>query len=650
MAFVYAANYTPNGFGSILGTGDFFWIDGHYILGNTAVAVNVANGSGNQANLTFANSVITGAFNGINLDGSDRLTLTDGGTISSGARGIYSSGGFNDISIGGTIASENIAIDLNGNSNSIALSGAINSDTTAMVVNGNSNNVMVTGSIMLNTHGDGVHLNGTSNDVMISGSIFAATGSALETGGFSTVSISGDLESLRGVEFFGGGNEVLFTGTQYGHFGGFSFTGDHNQAEIGGMSVGQYDLLASQHGDHGRYVISGTLSSGRSAIHIQDGTDNMVTITATGVVSGGANDIGDPDDCAGAILFDSESGEENTLINYGSITANLNTTTNAIVAVVDAEFTDEQPGFVENTSGILNFYNYGTVHGDIYLGAGNDLYDGAGGSITSISEIYLGRGDDLALGGDGREEIYGDAGNDTIEAGAGKDRIYDGAGDDSVQAGEGKDYVRVGGGEDSYSGGEGKDYISYYDSPNGVTLDLEANSGSRSWAANDYIEDFESAGGSRTGDDRLYGTSGSNTLNSYGGSDRLYGRGGSDKLDGGSGADSLYGGGGADRLFGGSGADFLNGGSGEETDLLYGEGGSDVFHFDLGEGYDIIKDFADDTDTLEFDDFDYLSDAASALAYASESGGDVLFDFGADGRVLVENATLAQLSNDIDIV
>ena len=101
-------------------------------------------------------------------------------------------------------------------------------------------------------------------------------------------------------------------------------------------------------------------------------------------------------------------------------------------------------------------------------------------------------------------------------------------------------------------------------------------------------------------------------------------------------------------MYGGSGNDRFDGGGG--ADSLYGGSGSDIFHFDRGEGADIVKDFQNNVDTIEFDNFSGLTDAASALAFATESGGDVFFDFGTDGTLLVENTTKAQLMNDIDIV
>ena len=191
--------------------------------------------------------------------------------------------------------------------------------------------------------------------------------------------------------------------------------------------------------------------------------------------------------------------------------------------------------------------------------------------------------------------------------------------------------MRVGGGVESFYGGSGSDdYISYVDSSGGGRIDLAADTISGSWGNNDVIDGFESAGGSKTGADKMYGTSGANRLKAYGGDDSLWGRSGDDKLYGGSGEDRFDGGHGADQLWGGS--------------------GDDIFHFDRGEGDDIVKDFKNNDDVIQFDNFANLTDVASALAFATESGGDVLFDFGADGTLLVENATKAQLANDIEIV
>lgn len=230
----------------------------------------------------------------------------------------------------------------------------------------------------------------------------------------------------------------------------------------------------------------------------------------------------------------------------------------------------------------------------------------------------------------GDDSITGTSGSNTIRTYGGDDRVAAGLGSDKIQLGDGNDYVRVGGGKETFDGGSGKDYISYYSSSNGIRIDLRDDEVSGSWAVNDKIKNFESASGSRTGDDKMLGTSGANTFKSYGGDDTLYGRGGSDKL------------------YGGSGEDFLDGGGGSGTDLLYGGSGADIFEFDRGEGVDVIKDFENNIDTIRLDNFDFEDD--DPYAFAEQVGDDVVFDFGSDGMLTIENTNITRLQNDLDVV
>lgn len=110
----------------------------------------------------------------------------------------------------------------------------------------------------------------------------------------------------------------------------------------------------------------------------------------------------------------------------------------------------------------------------------------------------------------------------------------------------------------------------------------------------------------RGGDDVLFGGGGTDTLNGNDGDDTLVGEDGHDLLFGGAGADVLFGGNDWDALFGGEGDDLLIGGSGndavsgdggqdslwggEGSDLLTGGSGDDTYHFNLGDGSDIIFD------------------------------------------------------------
>ncbi|MCZ4353101.1 lamin tail domain-containing protein [Roseovarius aestuarii] len=249
----------------------------------------------------------------------------------------------------------------------------------------------------------------------------------------------------------------------------------------------------------------------------------------------------------------------------------------------------------------------------------------------------------------GDDDMTGTEGKNTLQTFYGDDIVRDLGGDDVIELGVSDDIVHVGGGIDSFDGGTGEDTISYFDSPDGVSLDLRDNEAFRSWAADDTIKDFESAYGSNTGEDRMWGTQGANTLRGEGGDDYLSGREGDDLLEGNTGNDTLYGGSDADTLRGGDGDDFLNGGA-DDGDVIYGGAGADTFHYDEGEGDDFIYDFEHDVDTIEFDDFSALTTIADAMGFATQSGSDVVFDFGADGSLTVENMTLALIENDISIV
>ncbi|MGH1575611.1 hypothetical protein [Planktotalea sp.] len=294
------------------------------------------------------------------------------------------------------------------------------------------------------------------------------------------------------------------------------------------------------------------------------------------------------------------------------------------------------------------------------LGAGIDfdLTEGAFNTVFNTDDFVIAYGaeienvigtafGDTLTGTAGANVIEGKGGADTIDAGDGNDSVYGGNGANEIYLGKGKDFVKAGGGDESFFGGNGKDTISYYDSTGGVTIDLRSDAVSGSWADGDTITNFESAKGSKNGADDISGTDGKNTLRSYGGEDSLYGRDGKDKLYGGDNDDKLYGGGGADKLYGGKGADRFDGGKGD--DILFGGGGADIFHFDHGEDSDTIKDFEDDVDLIQIDNFTFTG-GQTAFSFATQVDADVVFDFGSGDTLTVENATIAQLSNDLDVV
>lgn len=124
------------------------------------------------------------------------------------------------------------------------------------------------------------------------------------------------------------------------------------------------------------------------------------------------------------------------------------------------------------------------------------------------------------------------------------------------------------------------------------------------------------------------------------GQDILSGRSGRDELSGGNGVDRLFGMAGGDRLDGGNGADILDGGVG--ADVLTGGRGADRFVFRPGDGRDIVTDFGNGPDMLDFTAFGF-ADAEDALALARVVENGLVFDLTAtDSVTLIGRAQLAE--------
>ena len=261
---------------------------------------------------------------------------------------------------------------------------------------------------------------------------------------------------------------------------------------------------------------------------------------------------------------------------------------------------------VEPSSGpgqyILIFSGTGldaAVRARVVMGSENvkvDLVDGA--TIRSSADtMLLANALDLELLGDGDIKGTGNGAANTITGGRGDNRLVGGGGNDTLAGGGGNDTLAGGGGNDRLTGGGGRDVL------NGDV-----------------------------GKDRLVGGAGN---------DRLVGGGGRDVLEGQAGNDRLLGGGGNDVLNGGGGRDTLDGGAG--NDRLTGGGGPDVFVFGKAGGNDTVKAFQDGADLIDLSAFNFAS-VAAAKANAANVGADLVFDFGADGTLTIEDISRNQIT------
>ncbi len=245
----------------------------------------------------------------------------------------------------------------------------------------------------------------------------------------------------------------------------------------------------------------------------------------------------------------------------------------------------------------------------------------------------------------GWDTIYGSEGANEINTYGGNDKVYGGGGGDKIVLGRGNDYVRAGEGANTYYGESGTDTISYYDSDDGVTVDMLYKTASGGYANGDIVGGFERLSGSGAGDDDIKGTNGANIIKTYGGEDRINGRNGNDKLYGGAQDDRINGGKGNDSLYGGDGQDRLDGDLG--NDKLWGNASADVFVFERGADQDIIKDFQNNIDTIEIGGY---GSGYNAMSRASQVGSDVVFNFGNGDTLTVENTTIGFLVNDLVVV
>lgn len=231
-------------------------------------------------------------------------------------------------------------------------------------------------------------------------------------------------------------------------------------------------------GDDITLRVDGMLAGDDIGLYGNAYTDNLVlTVSPTGTVSGGSNSDGDDySNFSAAIAI---LGQDGVINNAGAILGEVNPITGERMAIINVDLNPSIDDLNLDHDADLEINNSGYIHGDIYMGAGNDTVNGTGGTIQGNiymgkgedkydatgggvlnGILYLGDGYDVMLAGDASEVADGGNDSDYMLGGAGDDTLYGQHGEDTLDGEEGNDSLSGGDHSDTIIGGSGDDIVS----------------------------------------------------------------------------------------------------------------------------------------------------------------------------------------------
>jgi Ca2+-binding RTX toxin-like protein len=253
-------------------------------------------------------------------------------------------------------------------------------------------------------------------------------------------------------------------------------------------------------------------------------TAQTIVIQASGRINSGGDGVVTESD---GVIVD---GLNSSVTNYGTI--------NSYGSCVDLLVRDFGTTTVTN-AGTMIAHNYGIVN---KFGSGTLVFTNTGTVESPTKSFFGGNYVDLVTN---KGIMRG-----TVDLGAGND-LYDGRGGSvvgSILGGDGDDRIIAGNAAETIDGGLGVDLLDFGTRTNAITVDLTTPANNRGTGViGDRYTGIENlAGGSMA--DKLTGDAGANSLLGNAGADTIKGGAGDDWMEGGAGKDNLTGGSEADSF------------------------------------------------------------------------------------------------------
>ena len=580
---------------------------------NSAQLISIENVFGGKLADTISGDAAENSLSG--GDGDDTL---DGGagndTLDGGADNDILFGGAGDDSFIGGAGNDTFFI---GEAGDVVSGGAGND--RARVNNAAGVNLSLAGWTGVERV-DGAGGNDTIDATGQTGNVVLLTGGAgnddLTAAGFSQTTLQGGIgnDTLNG----GAASDILFGGagadTMFGGAGNDLFFVDDSGDSIDGgsgtdrvridnlaginLTVGGWTGVNRIDGNSGNDTINATGNSTGLIMFGRVGNDSLTGGTGSDFLFGEAGS----DTLTGGAGIDVLHGGSGADTMFGG-------------ADDDTFFIDDAGDMADGGSGLDRArITNGVVGIDINVSGwtsierfnasvGNDTINGAGSSEDLV--INGNAGNDLVIGGSGSDLLFGNIGNDSLIGGGGQDFLFGDAGADTFSGGAGDDFFYIDeAGDIVTDGGAGVDRAVITKA--GITVTLDS-----SW----------------TNVERVDGVAGSETIDASAQTTAitLVGNAGNDALKGGTNNDVLFGNVGADTLTGGAGNDQLFGGGTDNS--------ADIFIFADGSGIDVIRDWEDGFDQMDFSTHSGVTGLGD-LTVDQSSGVSTVISFGAESITL----------------